>query len=132
MFDFNLNKDDGLILVVIDLEKHANWENFDNSWNKNIGKINTIFHALLKCCGFQYRILKYEVILWCLGPRWTISMIISQIVIEPEYYLLYKTYEPELTTFSKTLCMLYLLLFIFYLVVMIIMLLIHHYRLRVS
>lgn len=47
-------------------------------------------------------------------------MIISQIVIEPEYYLLYKTYEPELTTFSKTLCMLYLLLFIFYLVVMII------------
>ena len=59
--DCNLNKYNGMIIVVIDFEKHANWENFDNSWNKNIGKINIIFHALLKCCGFQYRILKYKV-----------------------------------------------------------------------
>ena len=34
-----------MIIVVIDFEKHANWENFDNSRNKNIGKIDIIFHG---------------------------------------------------------------------------------------
>ena len=29
--DCNLNKNNGMIIVVIDFEKHANWENFDNS-----------------------------------------------------------------------------------------------------